>query len=1258
MAFCVFCGNKIEDDQLFCGYCGADLSVLRKRIEEAETGNMNKSVNDFDYSKSYDNAMYKNDNKLYGNNEIYSNTKQNNNHTNTYDSRYINNKKVSTQKNKKRATRKHKTNRLLVSLFCFAILVAVVMLFLYPKSTYYQHKKYLKRQEEIKKSGAYYCNSVSIDGGNIVITQSGNDILNQLDEYQISNQFSFNDEYEYVDSGITSKGNVYMFRQMHNDIPVLGSEIDVFTDENHNLLNILGCHIDNELFVGSNKLSIEEAINRVSQYVSDKLGVNQTDLELENIGNYYIRYNDALVLSYILKCSYIGTEDIDYIGNAIVTVNSDDGSVLYENSDIQAGMETVNKEGQDGNQTFDALHENKKYYLWDEKRNIKLINQNGNFNYNEEGVTELNEKLENKEFSPYWTEVGGVENDIDKSSVDAMANTQRAYDFYDSVFGRKGMKNDPESDIVILTNVRNYIPVGGNTESVTNNLFSVSGQIIIAGKGNVIDNHGTDNNFGLIRIKDGETLTKYLDLVGHEFTHGVVYTDCSAKNEGANTFDFDAINEGIADILGEMVEDYSDDKLLNGTNDWKICNGVRKLSKDYNIKKFNSESKKNRDEHNASHIVTRATWLMHDGINGTNEKKLNNEQIAYMYYDLIPRLKPTNNIQEMRTSFENLIYNPGENGNHYNFSNNQIDCIMDAFDAVGIENNYCNCKMLTDGKLYIKNSENKQIENYNIKITNPSKEIFYEATSVDGRNAIDLKEVGLNSGIYDFIISVDNNTYTYRIAVNNDNKNTKYVSKYESSQTIFLEDDQNNDKSDSTTAITSIEKNKIPMSPNVIDTTWQPLDISKLPEYVEGGATLEVMEEFMAFFPVYEGNQTVSDGFSGEQAFSTMENSLVDVVEELWIKNTKRKINYVNPDGTNAEMSTNRYKIKDVANSILFFTDLTLDEKNINELNEKYSRSSVEMGYMIEAVGDELDVFPKQGDWGAFTKIESAETNGNEIKLHYKHWYETEREDASTNWVAYMRKTDDEKYRIYKVVSADEDEGDKLSDKADDNSADKTNSSSDFFDRTYDNWKDAYIEFLNGFEVTLGNNNNAHAENKNARIKREDDYEDYASISYGNVGRSGIDFLYIDDDKIPEMILKDDWTSYIISFYDGKLYASSVGTKYEFNVSEKNGVLTVAGGTGWHNDVLEKLENGKLESVAAGIRDSTQKGPSGQVGEVSYYYLNKDGNLVEESDQYTKYQVDESEYNGFWDSVKERYGFKEPERTMSIEEAIEYIKGL
>lgn len=73
-----------------------------------------------------------------------------------------------------------------------------------------------------------------------------------------------------------------------------------------------------------------------------------------------------------------------------------------------------------------------------------------------------------------------------------------------------------------------------------------------------------DNAFyqnGKLFFCPGRPFSKDLDVIGHEFTHGV--TDFSAQLKYENQSG--ALNEAMSDILGEMVELY-----VNGSNDWLI----------------------------------------------------------------------------------------------------------------------------------------------------------------------------------------------------------------------------------------------------------------------------------------------------------------------------------------------------------------------------------------------------------------------------------------------------------------------------------------------------------------------------------------------------------------------------------------------------------------------------------------------------------------------------------------------------------------
>ncbi len=76
-----------------------------------------------------------------------------------------------------------------------------------------------------------------------------------------------------------------------------------------------------------------------------------------------------------------------------------------------------------------------------------------------------------------------------------------------------------------------------------------------------VDNAFYDYGLKIMRFCEGRQFAKDLDVIGHEFTHGV--TDFSAQLEYKNQSG--ALNEAMSDIFGEMVELY-----INGTNDWLI----------------------------------------------------------------------------------------------------------------------------------------------------------------------------------------------------------------------------------------------------------------------------------------------------------------------------------------------------------------------------------------------------------------------------------------------------------------------------------------------------------------------------------------------------------------------------------------------------------------------------------------------------------------------------------------------------------------
>ena len=120
-------------------------------------------------------------------------------------------------------------------------------------------------------------------------------------------------------------------------------------------------------------------------------------------------------------------------------------------------------------------------------------------------------------------------------------NAQITYDFFLNVLNSKGVDNDtPNCRVTICFNDHN----GGDTT----NAYSWGGSAYKMNE--VLLSFGTDNSLGL-------------DTVGHEYTHSVERRISLMDYTGESG----AIMEGISDIFGELVEDWSNDG-LDGDCNW------------------------------------------------------------------------------------------------------------------------------------------------------------------------------------------------------------------------------------------------------------------------------------------------------------------------------------------------------------------------------------------------------------------------------------------------------------------------------------------------------------------------------------------------------------------------------------------------------------------------------------------------------------------------------------------------------------------
>ncbi|MBQ5474314.1 MAG: VWA domain-containing protein, partial [Lachnospiraceae bacterium] len=345
-------------------------------------------------------------------------------------------------------------------------------------------------------------------------------------------------------------------------------------------------------------------------------------------------------------------------------------------------------------------------------------------------------------------------------------NLERVYSFYKEVFKREGLENDVDSKTIpVFANISKYIKGNNSYSDFTNNAGICGTSIIFVGTA----------------ASGKTTKSQYLDVMGHEFTHGVIFDEVKLYAKGTS-HEFDAMNEGLADIFGEFAEDYLDDKKLNNTCNWVHGEERSFIKPEKKQKMVVSDYNNDDDVHYGTYIMAHPVYLMNNGIDGDNDKKISNEKLAYMYYDAIAKMWAYNGFSDFRKIIEGLMYLPGENGDKYSLTEKQKECIIDAMDSVGIERDY-DYSLTPNAELNIYDINDNPCENVEVSIFTPSGLARAENDKVkDGVYKLN----NINPGIYRIVVYDENGDNKSYSAVINDNEDDPVI-KYSDNDSIYTQ---------------------------------------------------------------------------------------------------------------------------------------------------------------------------------------------------------------------------------------------------------------------------------------------------------------------------------------------------------------------------------------------------------------------------------------------------------------------------------------
>ena len=530
------------------------------------------------------------------------------------------------------------------------------------------------------------------EAGTVYDESSALDALEAL-QYDM-NIGNVREEYQCVDRQTVGNRDYYTMQQYWQGVPVLGYSLVMDVDGSGQVESVDGAYYEIEEFDPSASLDEYDARDAVEYYLERTAGMEEGTYELDSGGKVIAVLNDEpkAVYQFFLADAYGGEPYRSLL------VDGNTGDVLADNNWILTEAVSGDLTGQkttypDADYWKDS---DTSYKLYDEGRNIQIYYTTAS-SLSSSQVNDSSLVLEHEEEGP---------ENFDRSAVDALGNLQFTYDYYLDNFQQQGVTGDAGTDLKVITNIRNY-----DNQNVSNNAF-MSGTRIMG--------------VGVVGSGADATKSAELDVMGHEYTHGVVNAKTGNRLlqgalNGQQSVQF-AISECMADIMGEFVEDYSDNARMDNSCDW--VHGSRSMirpSGDY-LDDAEEFIEGTTDCHYGITVLSHPAYLIANGIDGDSSKAIDNETMQKIWYTAIMRFTGSTDFQAVRKIVEELACEACYGGGYRNgdlsfeLTEKQLECIVDAFDRTNIRTDY-NLVLSEGAGLTVYDQNYEAYDNYHITVT-------------------------------------------------------------------------------------------------------------------------------------------------------------------------------------------------------------------------------------------------------------------------------------------------------------------------------------------------------------------------------------------------------------------------------------------------------------------------------------------------------------------------------------------------------------
>ena len=479
----------------------------------------------------------------------------------------------------------------------------------------------------------------------------------------------------------TIGGDTYIrLQQYYEGIPVYGKTIVYAANEDGQMTSVTGNvqDIDPDIDLTST-ITPGQAQESIRAYAAEVL-------ELENADISYSDPNICIYNGNKLAYLYTVTMDGNYFAAHEVLVDSHDASILEWNP-YAASFDT----NQDVLEAADVVCES------DDSNNFRLADTHRNHSVH---YLDLATSIQ------YPTVEAVVANDAflatavpdhaASGETYALAHLAQISDFYADVLGRQSYDNLGGSVYII---------------SCAADLEADQGRATACPE------------YGIIMLgepvsKFSEPLGKAMDLVAHEYAHLIFQTEVGHSTD----LDVTSVNEGIADIFGNLIELY-----VNGEQDtsWPLAEDAGYVK--YNMADPLTMASYGNEEHDNAQILSHSAYLMWNGIDGTESKRLSEQQLAELWYRAVLMMPLDCDFILCRQLVEVAAQSMED------LTDEQRACVREAFDAVGIpsareDTTQADYLLAEDATLTVYDQNNEPYSGYTLRIS----------------GSIDMKEIASN----------------------------------------------------------------------------------------------------------------------------------------------------------------------------------------------------------------------------------------------------------------------------------------------------------------------------------------------------------------------------------------------------------------------------------------------------------------------------------------------------------------------------------